>query len=54
MLYSDLQNDMLTGGTHTVEIKVDPPADGNADGSANADNTVTGTDAILSAIQSVA
>lgn len=40
-LYSNLQNDILTENTHTVQIKVDPPADGNAA------NTLSGNDAVL-------
>ncbi|KAM8771482.1 myozenin-2b isoform X2 [Acanthopagrus latus] len=35
---AQLNNDILTENTHTVEIKVDPPADGNA---ANQENTAS-------------
>lgn len=41
VFYSNLQNDILTENTHTVEIKVDPPADENAA------NTISGNDAVV-------
>lgn len=45
VLYSVLQNDILTDNTHTVEIKVDPPADGNA---ANTENSASGNYSVQS------
>lgn len=42
-LYSVLQNDILTGNTHTVEIKVDAPTNGNT---ANPGSTVSGNYAV--------
>nr|XP_046273539.1 myozenin-2b isoform X2 [Scatophagus argus]XP_046273546.1 myozenin-2b isoform X2 [Scatophagus argus] len=39
---AQLNNDILTENTHSVEIKVDPPADGNA---ANQNSTVSDTSA---------
>lgn len=40
LLLSNFQNDLLTENTYNVEIKVDPPADGNAA------DTVSGNDAV--------
>lgn len=42
LLYSVFQNDILAENTHTVEIKVDAPAQGST---ANAETTASGNDA---------
>lgn len=43
MLYFLLQNDILPENMHTVEIKVDAPADGNT---VNQESTISGNNAV--------